>query len=265
MTQSTASGRVLHLMITVLHRRGTSPAETIHHLATHLGVSTAGEMDQLDLTLANFTALPAEPLDQFVWRLHMAVDEYNSRAPVYKLRPYSDRIFLMQLLRVLPPFLTDAFMAPLAAAGPGSTSYHSLEFLSCYMSASASIKRDGRHPLSWVVKRLLLLASDQPLSAVAPFPLSPRRTRWRPPPVLLLTLAPDVVSRRPSASVAFNRDISRRTAWVRALKAAVPAVPLSTRPRTVRSEVRLHPRFSRLPLLPGLRFLMGLSHPRSHR
>ena len=78
MTQSTASGRVLHLMLTVLHRRATSPAETLHRLATHLGIATAGEMDQLELTLANFTALPAEPLDQFVWRLHMALDEYNS-------------------------------------------------------------------------------------------------------------------------------------------------------------------------------------------
>ena len=64
----------------------------------------------MELTLANFTALPAEPLDQFVWRLHMAVDEYKSRAPVYQLPPYSDRKNFMELLRVLPPFLTDAFM-----------------------------------------------------------------------------------------------------------------------------------------------------------
>ena len=56
-------------MITVFHRRATSPAETLHQLASHLGISSAGEMDQLELALATFTPLPAEPLDQFVWRL----------------------------------------------------------------------------------------------------------------------------------------------------------------------------------------------------
>jgi hypothetical protein len=71
----------------------------------------------LELTLANFTLLPAEPLDQFVWRLHMALDEYNSRAPSYELPSYSDRKLFMQLLWVLPSFLSDAFMGPLAAAG----------------------------------------------------------------------------------------------------------------------------------------------------
>ena len=89
MSQPTASGRVLHLMLTVLHRRATPPAETLHQLAAHL--------DQLELTMATFTPLPAEPLDQFVWRLHMALDEYNSRAPSYQLPPYSDRKLFLQL------------------------------------------------------------------------------------------------------------------------------------------------------------------------
>jgi hypothetical protein len=90
-TQATPSGRVLQLMLTVLHRRATSPAATIQQLATHLGISTAGEMDMLELTLINFASLSAEPLEQFVWRLHLARDEYNSRVPFYQLPNYSDR------------------------------------------------------------------------------------------------------------------------------------------------------------------------------
>ena len=118
MTQATASGRVLQLMLTVLHRRATSPAETLQQLATHLGISTTGEMDMLELTLINFAPLPAEPLEQFVWRLHLARDEYNSRAPFYQLPKYSDRKLFKQLLMVLPQFLSDLFMAPLLAIAP---------------------------------------------------------------------------------------------------------------------------------------------------
>jgi hypothetical protein len=94
MTQTTASGRVLQLMLTVLHRRATSPAECLHQLATHLGLSTAGEMDMLELILTNFTPLPAEPLEQFIWRLQLALDDYNSRAPFHQLPQYSDRKLL---------------------------------------------------------------------------------------------------------------------------------------------------------------------------
>jgi hypothetical protein len=76
MSKTAPPGRVLTLIVTVLHRRSTSPAETLHQLAYHLGISSAGDMDHLELALTSFTPLPAEPLDQFVWRLQLALDEY---------------------------------------------------------------------------------------------------------------------------------------------------------------------------------------------
>ncbi len=194
MTQATASDRVLQLMLTVLHRRATSPAETLHQLVTRLGISTAGEMDQLELTFTNFAPLPAEPLDQFVWRLHLALDEYNSRAPSFQLPKYSDRKLFMQLLRVLPPFLSDIFTGRLAAAQTDFLFYLSTVFLICSTSVCALIKPAERHQFSWGATRLPLLASARHLPAVAHSPSLPRRTCCRLSPAVLRNLAPGDVT-----------------------------------------------------------------------
>jgi hypothetical protein len=74
-------------------------------------------MDLLELALTSFTPLPAEPLDQFIWHLQLTWDDSNSRAPYYQLPPYPDRKLFLQLLRILPPFLMDTFIGPLAATG----------------------------------------------------------------------------------------------------------------------------------------------------
>ena len=107
MASSTAAGELLALMWKVHYRRSSAPATTIKWLLTHLSISSANEMDELELVLSKFTPTINEQLEHFIWRLHLALDDYNRQALLHNLPIYSERRLFRHLLRQLPTSVTD--------------------------------------------------------------------------------------------------------------------------------------------------------------
>jgi hypothetical protein len=66
-------------------------------------------MDALEQALTQFAPLPNEPLDNFVRRLQLSLDDYNRRALYYNLPNYSDRATVSTLATDLTP-VSDRFL-----------------------------------------------------------------------------------------------------------------------------------------------------------
>ena len=114
MESSTETGKLLAVMWKVHARRSSAPATILQGLLQQLGISSVNEMDELELSLSMFTPTVNEQLEHFIWRLNLALDDYNRQAPLHNLPTYSERRLFKHLLLQLPSSVTDLFYAKMS-------------------------------------------------------------------------------------------------------------------------------------------------------